>query len=274
MAAHNRAGIDDRGRVRGRGWPGKRRHRYPLKFLTSKAEKKLRERRVDSTKESSTVRSKNENVTFLDHERIEDIKPADVSQLQRGVRRAHSKVAAMPPGRRASHPEYPLERVCSHLSEPFQLTFARTAQQHFLVREDVKVVASHQGLTIRAETEVAIDAAVVLLKDLYGPRIRIGPPTIRYHNGVTLEQPWMGLRVQCAALHLGVVNADLIDRNATIASCEIQTAMCLIQACAPLAALIGYRSDLEKLTAGSGQHAMWLSHYAPVENPPPGGQAA
>ena len=177
--------------------------------------------------------------------------------------------AELPHLKRSSHPEFPLERVCSHLHEPFQLTFARNAQQHFLVREDVEVVASHQGLAIRAETEDAIEAAIVMIKDLYGRNLRIGPPTIRYHHGVSLEQPWMGLSIRCMPDHLGAINADLIQRNATIVSCDIEPGQCLIQARAPLAALLGYRSDLETLTAGSGRYAMWLSHYAPIESPPP-----
>jgi len=209
------------------------------------------------------MRSNQDNVTFVDHD-----------GMSSGDPRAHSTVTAVAQVKRASHPEYPLERLCSHHSEPFQLTFARHAQQHFLEREDVEVVASRQGLSIRAETEDAIEAALVVLKDLYGSRLRIGPPTIRYHKGVSLEEPWMGMRVRCGAGHLDAVNADLMGRNATNISCEIETAGCLIQACAPLANLIGYRSSLGRLTAGSGEHVMWLSHYAPIDGTPPGGQAA
>jgi hypothetical protein len=176
--------------------------------------------------------------------------------------------------RRPSHPEYPLERVCSHLSEPFQYAFARNAQRHFLMREDVEVTASHRGLTIRGETEDAIDAALALLRDLYGPRIRIGPPTVRFHNGVSLEQPWMGLRVRCSRRHLDAVIADLIARGATSVSRNDGSDPSTVQACAPLAELLGYRSALEVMASGTAQHSMWLSHYAPVESPPPDGRAA
>lgn len=210
----------------------------------------------------------------LKHDNVTSLNPSGATQLQRKSRQASRAPAPKVHIERASHPEFPLERLCSHLYEPFQLTFARNAQQHFLVREDVEVVASHQGLAIRAETEDAIDAAIVILKDLYGPNLRIGPPTIRYHQGTSLEQPWMGLSLRCAAEHLDVVNADLIDRQATIVSCDVEPSQCLIQARAPLATLLGYRSYLDKLTAGSAQYAMWLSHYAPLENPPPDGQAA
>ena len=105
---------------------------------------------------------------------------------------------------------------------------------------------SHQGLAIRAETEDSIDAAIVLLKDLYGPNLRIGPPddslSQRSNARTTLDGP----EYSCVPEHLDAVNADLIDREATIVSCEIEPEQSLIEARAPLAALLGYRSDLEK----------------------------
>jgi hypothetical protein len=175
---------------------------------------------------------------------------------------------------RANRPVYPLERTCTHLYEPFQLTFARHAEQLIHGREDVEAFASHQGLTIRAETEEAIEAALEVLKKFYGPQIRVSPPTIRYHKGAMLEQPWMGLRVRCPTDQLEPVKVDLIVRNATIVSSEMQSQVSVLQACAPLAQMVGYKSELEKLTSGSAEHVMWLSHYAPVERLPPDGGAA
>jgi hypothetical protein len=174
----------------------------------------------------------------------------------------------------ASHPEFPLERICSYMSEPFQLTFARNAQRHFMTREDVEALPSHQGLTIRGETEEVIDAALILLKDLYGPRIRVGPPTVRYHHGGSLEQPWMGLRIRCDIDHVEAVSADLLDRDATLFSCELEGPVCSMHAQAPLASLLGYGASLRKIAGNSARHAIWLSHYAPMEPPPSGGRTA
>jgi hypothetical protein len=204
-----------------------------------------------------------------------DARPTNVVSLRSGA--PHERSHA--PGRvgheqSARYPEFPIERVCTHLYEPFQLTFARHAQQLFDARGDVELVASHQGLTLRAETEDAIDASVAVLRKFYGPQIEIGPPTIRYHDGVTLEQPWMGLRVQCPARYLEPVKTDLIVRDATLVSFQIQLGECDIRARAPLAYLIGYSAGLSELTSGSAQCAMWLSHYAPVDRIPPDGDAA
>jgi hypothetical protein len=220
------------------------------------------------------VRSKHENVTFLERVHRESTITARATPRRRKLRPFSSADAESLRLEGESHPEFPLERLCSHLYEHFQLTFARNAQQHFAAREDVEVAASHQGLTIRGETEDSIDAATVMLKDLYGSDLRIGPPSIRYHLGRSLEQPWMGLRVRCKPEHLDAVNADLIDRGATIVSCDIESAQSVVQARAPLASLLGYRLALEMITSGTAKHAIWLSHYAPIENTPPDGEAA
>ena len=220
------------------------------------------------------MRSKHDNVTFLERVNRESTITARATPLRRKLRPLSPADAASLRLEGETHPEFPLERLCSHLYEPFQLTFARNAQQHFVAREDVEVAASHQGLTIRGETEDSIDAATVILKDLYGPDLRIGPPTIRYHLGRSLEQPWMGMRIKCKPEHLDAVNADLIDREAEIVSCDIESAQSVIQARAPLASLLGYRLALEMITSGTAQHAIWLSHYAPIENTPPDGEAA
>lgn len=205
--------------------------------------------------------SKHDNAIFLD----------EASR----ARRAGVAAAKPPHVVAANHPEFPLERLCSHRCEPFQLAFARNAQQQFQMREDVEVVASHYGLMIRGETEDAIDAAIVMLKDLYGPNLRIGQAMVRYHEGTAFEQPWMGLRLKFAPEYLDTVTADLIEREATVVSCESDAQQCVIQAMAPLATLLGYRSDLARLTTGSALHAMWLSHYAPINSaPPPDGRAA
>jgi hypothetical protein len=175
--------------------------------------------------------------------------------------------------RAASYPEYPIEQVCTHAQEPFQLAFARTAKELLGARHDLELTPSHRGLTIAAETEIAIEAALASLRESYGAHLQVGPPTIRYHNGVTLEQPWMGFSVQCPMDRFAVVRLDLESRGADIFPPSVQMSRAVIDGRAPLTSLIGYGGKLARLTGGAGQLAMWLSHYAPVE-PPPGGNAA
>jgi hypothetical protein len=172
------------------------------------------------------------------------------------------------------HPEFPVERVCRHLYEPFQLIFARHAQQLLPKEDELEVEASHKGLVLRGETEAVLERPAEILQGYFGNQIRIGGATVRYHNGSTPEEPHMGLRVRCPTEHFERVKADLDARYATIVSSEITPLYAVIRASAPLARLIGYAQTLKKLTSGQAHEVMWLSHYAPVETPPPDGHAA
>src|SRR5690606_4594447 len=106
-------------------------------------------------------------------------------------------------------------------------------------------------LTIRGETEEAIAEAVAVLANAYRAALCVSPPTIRYHKGEMLEEPWMGLRIRCATQHLDRVKADLALRSASIASSEVDGRVAVLNARAPLAVLIGYGAALAKLTDGS-----------------------
>jgi translation elongation factor EF-G len=97
---------------------------------------------------------------------------------------------------------------------------------------------------------------------------------VRYHDGASFEQPWMGVSVKCLPEYRNAVEADLMKREAMIVSGETDKTQVLLQARAPLANLLGYRAALDVLTDNSARHSMWLSHYAPMETPPPGGKAA
>ena len=174
----------------------------------------------------------------------------------------------------AHHPEYPLERICRHLYQPFQLKFARQAEQLLTEQADLGVVCSHEGLTLRGETEEILSGAVETLRAFYGSQLHVGPATIRYHHATTLEEPWMGLRIRCAPRHFDAIQADLRRRRASIIGSQRHSRIGVIHANAPLSQLIGYASDLAKLTGAEAQQLMWLSHYAPVQDTSPDGDAA
>jgi hypothetical protein len=171
-------------------------------------------------------------------------------------------------------PGYPLERVCSHVYEPFQLKFARRAQQVMLEAKDIQMEASHVGLALRAETEAAFQSPVGILRDFYGDLIHIGPAAVRYHRGVTLEQPYMGVRVRCRAADFEAVKADLEARHGGIVDSGRTPSFGVVRAVAPLAYLLGYSESLANLTRETAHVVMRLSHYAPAQNSPPGGDAA
>jgi hypothetical protein len=169
-----------------------------------------------------------------------------------------------------SHPEYPLERVCVHLYDPFQFKFARHAQQLLNVECEIETEVGHHGLTLRGETESELELGATILRSFFGSQIRIGPLAVRYHRGRTVEEPYMGVRVKCDAERMETVKADLIARGAVIVSSELVRGTALVRAVGPLARLIGYGKALPLVAGSSARQLMWLSHYAPVRIPPGG----
>jgi regulator of nucleoside diphosphate kinase len=165
----------------------------------------------------------------------------------------------------ASHAEYPLELLCTHLYDPFQLTFARHAEQLLTQEDDVEVEATHQGLVLRGATEAALEHAVEQLRSYFGNQIHVGRASIRYHEGTRFEEPHMGLRVRCSPEHFEAIKADLIARGGSILVSQIDPVCGEIRATAPLAQLLGYRRSLAQLTSDTAHEVMWLSHYAPAE---------
>jgi hypothetical protein len=166
-----------------------------------------------------------------------------------------------------AHPEYPLERVCVHLYEPFQLKFARHAEQILSVTCELEVEIGDHGLTLRGETESELELAATILRNFYGYQIRIGPLRVRYHRGEALEEPFMGVRVRCDIDWTAAVKADLIARRAVIVSSELVRGTAFVRALAPLARLIGFPTALRMIAGASARQLMWLSHYAPAQGP-------
>jgi hypothetical protein len=164
-----------------------------------------------------------------------------------------------------SHPEFPLERVCVHLYEPYQLKFARHAEHLLNVACDVQAEVGHHGLTLRGETESELELAATILRNFYGSQIRVGPVAVRYHRSRVLEEPFMGVRVRCDAARMEAVTADLVARGAIIVSSELVRGVALVRAVGPLGRLIGYAKALPLLGGESARQLMWLSHYAPVQ---------
>jgi hypothetical protein len=164
-----------------------------------------------------------------------------------------------------THPEYPLERTCVHLYEPFQLKFARHAQQLLSVSCELSYDSGHHGLTLRAEVESELELAATILRNFYGAQVRIGPVKVRCHHGAGVEEPFMGLRVRCESDRLEAVTHDLLARGGVIVSTELLRGVALLRAVAPLRNLLGYGKSLAHIAGNSARQVMWLSHYAPVQ---------
>ena len=172
------------------------------------------------------------------------------------------------------HPEFPIECRCWHRHERFQLAFARQAMEVLPRREDMAFEPGARGLTLLAETEMALERPLRVLREVYGNDLGIDPPAIRYRHAAGIEEPHMGLRVLCAPQYFDAVRRELHLRAASIMDAEVNRSFGIVRASAPQAALFGFPDRLTQLTQGQGKLVMWLSHYAPVQEPPPGGSAA
>ena len=162
---------------------------------------------------------------------------------------------------------YPLECICVHRAEPCQLRFLEEASRFLSPRLDRAVAPSDRGLVVSAETETALARAIEVLKIIYGDELGVGEFMIRYRRGAVVEEPHMGVRVQCIASHFQTVMDDLIARGAAIYDAELAPPLGVVRATASLAKLLGYAQHLAELTDARAREVMWLSHYAPVERP-------
>ena len=78
---------------------------------------------------------------------------------------------------------FPIECECSYSTERFNLAFARKAMEVLQPAKELALEPSARGLKLLAETEIALERPLAVLKDVYGDEIRVGPLTVRYQIG-------------------------------------------------------------------------------------------
>lgn len=74
--------------------------------------------------------------------------------------------------RTGHHPEYPLERLCTHLHEPFQLKFARHAGQLLSGQHDVRSEPSHRGFAMHRSAMPTALPRIRQGRSCHAPRAR------------------------------------------------------------------------------------------------------
>lgn len=166
--------------------------------------------------------------------------------------------------------EFAIECRCSHRRERFQLTFARAALEIVPKDEAIAFEPSSVGLTMLAETELALERPLTRLREFYGDELQVDSPLVRYKRSrARVEEPYLGVRMLCGPQSFEALRKDLLARRAKILDAEINPRFGVLRAEAPVAELVGYPAHFDSVTNGRGQLAMWLSHYAPVEPVPP-----
>jgi hypothetical protein len=158
-------------------------------------------------------------------------------------------------------PEFPIECRCSHRGEPSQLPFAQRAMQMLPQGPGILFEPTAQGLRVIAETEMDLERPIEILRDVFGEKLHVHPPAVRYRDDKPQQEPHMGLRVMAGPGHFEALKQDLVNRGATIMDAEQTKHFSVVRASAPLKDLFGYHATVAQLTGGRGHLVMWLSHY-------------
>jgi predicted membrane GTPase involved in stress response len=169
--------------------------------------------------------------------------------------------------------DLPIEQLVRRADTRFQLGFATEAKERLRERDDFVLSPSRRGLHVLARNEDDLAAPVGALRAAYGPRLEVGPPTVRLIEGVQVQEPIMHVRIALETGHREAVKRVLLAREATLEEEHARSRRAVLRYEAPLARLLGLPAQMNTLTAGTARYWIVLSHYALVTRDP-GGRAA
>lgn len=169
--------------------------------------------------------------------------------------------------------DLPIEQLVRRSDTRFQLGFATEAKERLRARDEFVLSPSSRGLHVLARNEDGLAAPVGALRDVYGPGLEVGPPTVRLIKGVQVQEPIMHVRIALETGYQEAVKRVLLAREATLEEEHARSRRAVLRFEAPLAQLLGLPAELNQLTAGTARYWIVLSHYALVTRDP-GGRAA
>ena len=172
------------------------------------------------------------------------------------------------------HLDMPIEQLVRRRDTRFQYGFANEARNVVPDRGDFVLASSHRGLHVLARDEESLAPPIEALRGLYGERLEVEPPRVRLIEGVQVEEPIMHVRISTEVRYLEAVKEALAARGANPSEEYVRSRYCVLRYEAPLADLLGLPAELGRLTLGTAQHWIVLSHYALVTRDPGGGRAA
>jgi len=171
------------------------------------------------------------------------------------------------------YPDLPIEQLVRRKDTRFQLGFATEAKQLLPPKDEFVLAPSPKGLRVLGCNEDALGTPVEILREVYGPNVRVLPPEVRLIEGVQVKQPIMHVRISMELRFLDAVKRALLERGAVPEEEHVRSRYCVLRYLAPLADLLGLPAELSLVTEGEARHWIALSHYALV-NGDPGGRAA
>lgn len=164
--------------------------------------------------------------------------------------------------------DHPIEQLVQRTDTRFQLGFATEAKERIPPSDEFVLQPSREGLRVLGRNEESLVPPVEALRDAYGPTLRISPPTVRLIRGVQVQEPVMHVRLQVALRHVDAVRRAMGARDALALEEYSGLRYAVLRYEAPLARLIGLPREIARLTDGTAQHWIALSHYALVPGDP------
>jgi hypothetical protein len=172
--------------------------------------------------------------------------------------------AAVRRGRALLHPECPIEQSLRSPDAAVQAALVQEIwRREAFVADGVLLVADPKSLRVLARCEAALRRPVQALRERHGDTVIVEPPAVRYAHGAPVLEPWMIVLASGPARLLGIVQADLMRRNATMTRVESDRDPFVLEAEAPLAQLLGFGDWLETHASGI-EASIWLSGYRPI----------
>lgn len=161
--------------------------------------------------------------------------------------------------------QYPLETLARMRGAASQADFAREARDIVLDTDEVIAQPCERGLALFAANEEALSQPARVLGDVFGPRVELRRPRVRYMPGLPPREPIMQVEVTVRPEYSGRVLAELRARGVNMLEECWRARRLIVEAEAPLAALLGLSAMLDSITSGSAQCSMRLVRYAAVD---------
>jgi predicted membrane GTPase involved in stress response len=171
------------------------------------------------------------------------------------------------------HFDMPIEQLVRRADTRFQLGFANEARRRVPAADDFRLHASAHGLCVLGRNEDSLGRPIGVLKEIYAASLQIEPPRVRVMRDGQLKEPVMHLRISLEARFLDDVARAMLGRGCVATEEYARGKYCVLRYEAPLADLLGLPAELERVSGGTAEHRMALSHYALVTRDP-GGNAA
>jgi hypothetical protein len=171
------------------------------------------------------------------------------------------------------HFDMPIEQIVRRADTRFQLGFANEARRLVPEDDDFRLHPSTEGLCVLGRNEESLGRPIGVLKDIYASNLQVEPPRVRVLRDGQLKEPVMHLRISLETRHLDPVARAMLGRGCVPSEEYARGKYCVLRYEAPLAELRGLPEELRRITGGTAEHRMALSHYALVTRDP-GGDAA